>query len=176
MKKISMIGVSTLIFVCLLISFSSTTVAQTHSTVKTAEQKNDPLMKHANGTFEVNLTPRQPDEEIKNPAVNRMSIVKHFHGDLEAESLGQMLAFRTEVKGSAGYVAMERVTGMLDGRNGSFVLQHSGIMDRSESQLSVTVVPDSGTDELVGLKGTMTIKIENGEHFYEFEYSLTESP
>lgn len=176
MKKISIIGVSSVIFVCLLISFSSTTVAQTNSTAKTTKQEKNPIMKHASGTFEVNLTPRQPDEEIENPAVNRMSIVKHFQGDLEAESVGQMLSFRTEVEGSAGYVAMERVTGMLNDRNGSFVLQHNGIMDHGESQLSVTVVPDSGTGELVGLEGTMTIKIENGKHFYEFEYTLAENP
>lgn len=131
-------------------------------------------MQHASGTFEVDLTPQQPDEGIEDPTVGRMIIVKHFNGDLEAESQGQMLGFRTDVEGSAGYVAMERVTGTLNGRSGSFVLQHSGIMNRGEPQLSVTVVPDSGTGELAGLKGTMTIKIVDGKHFYEFEYTLSE--
>ena len=132
-------------------------------------------MKTATGTFDVDLTPRQPDEGSDNTAINRMTLDKHFEGDLEADSKGQMLAHRTNVEGSAGYVAMEHVTGTLNGHSGSFVLQHSGIMDRGEPQLSVTVVPDSGTDELAGLTGKMMINIEDGKHFYEFEYALPEN-
>jgi len=101
-----------------------------------------------------------------------MTIDKQFHGDLEATSKGQMLAFSTEVKGSAGYVAMEQVNGTLRGRNGTFVLQHSGTMTRGAPQLIVTVVPDSGTGELTGLTGKMNIIIADGKHSYEFDYTL----
>jgi hypothetical protein len=103
--------------------------------------------------------------------LGRMSIDKQFHGDLEGTSKGQMLTAATSVKDSAGYVAIERVTGTLGGRKGSFALQHSGTMARGAPQLTITVVPDSGTGELVGLAGKMTIRIADGKHFYDFEYS-----
>ena len=125
---------------------------------------------HASGTFEVKLTPQPADSGA--PAVGRMSIDKQFHGDLEATSKGQMLAAVTSVKGSAGYVAIEQVTGSLRGRSGTFVLQHSGTMTRGTPQQIVSVVPDSGTGELVGLTGTMTITIADGKHSYDFEYTL----
>ena len=131
---------------------------------------------HISGTFDVKIAPQKADnKEAEAANVGRMSIDKQFHGDLEASSKGEMLAFMTEVKGSAGYVAIERVTGKLAGRSGSFVLQHSGTMARGAQQLSVTVVPDSGTDQLTGLTGKMTIKIEAGKHFYGFEYAIAES-
>ena len=101
-----------------------------------------------------------------------MTIDKQFHGDLEATSKGEMLSAVGAVKGSAGYVAIEKVTGKLRGRSGSFVLQHTGTMTRGAPQLSITVVPDSGTGDLVGLTGQMTIHIEAGKHSYEFEYTL----
>ena len=101
-----------------------------------------------------------------------MSIDKQFRGDLEATSKGEMLTAGTDVKGSAGYVAIEHVSGLLHGRSGGFVLQHSGTMTRGVPQLSVTVVPDSGTDQLVGLAGEMTINIADGKHSYAFEYTL----
>jgi hypothetical protein len=129
-------------------------------------------MAHATGTFEVKLTP-QAAEEGRDPVPGRMAIDKQFHGDLEAVSQGQMLAAMTAVKGSAGYVAIEKVTGSLHGRDGSFVLQHSGTMTRGVPGLSVTVVPDSGTDALTGLSGTMNIIVTEGRHSYEFEYTLT---
>ena len=106
--------------------------------------------------------------------MGRMTIDKQFHGDLEAASKGQMLSAMTEVKGSAGYVAMERVTGTLSGRSGSFVLQHSASMTRGAPQLSVTVVPDSGTGELAGLSGNLAIEIVDKKHFYSFDYTLPE--
>jgi hypothetical protein len=105
-----------------------------------------------------------------------MSIDKQFHGDLEATSQGEMLMAGTEVKGSAGYVAMERVTGTLHGRSGAFTLQHSGTMTRGVAQLSVTVVPDSGSGQLAGLAGKMAIKVADGKHSYTFEYTLAEAP
>ena len=103
-----------------------------------------------------------------------MTIDKQFHGALEATSKGQMLTAGTSVKGSAGYVAIEKVSGILDGRSGSFVLQHSGIMNRGTPQLTISVVPDSGTEQLVGLSGTMNIIIADGKHSYEFEYMFAE--
>jgi hypothetical protein len=125
-------------------------------------------MTHATGTFEVKLTPQTTDA----PGLGRMAIDKQFHGDLEAVSKGEMLSAMSEVKGSAGYVAMERVTGRLGERAGSFVLQHSGSMNRGAASLSVTVVPDSGTGQLAGLSGKMAIVVEGGKHSYEFEYTL----
>jgi hypothetical protein len=130
---------------------------------------------HASGTFEVKLNP-QVDDKVGDPTVGRMSIDKQFHGDLASTSKGQMLATRTAVEGSAGYVAIERVNGTLNGRTGTFALQHSGTMTRGVPQLSVTVVPDSGTGQLVGLAGKMTINIANGKHSYEFEYTLAQTP
>jgi hypothetical protein len=132
---------------------------------------------HASGTFEVKLNPQKADNreaEIAN--LGRMSIDKQFHGDLEATSKGEMLSAVTEVKGSAGYVAMERVSGTLNGRSGAFIFQHSGTMRRRAPELSVTVVPDSGTAQLVGLAGKLTIRIADGEHFYDFDYTLPEAP
>lgn len=128
---------------------------------------------HAVGTFEVKLNPQKPDDPVAESAnLGRMLIDKQFHGDLDATSKGEMLAAMSDVKGSAGYVAMERVTGSLNGHSGSFVLQHSGTMTRGVPQLSVTVVPDSGTGQLVGLTGKMTIIIADGKHSYEFDYTL----
>ena len=129
----------------------------------------------ASGTFEVKLAPQTLDPS-EDAAIGRMSIDKQFHGDLEGTSKGQMLAHRTAVDGSAGYVAMERVTGALHGRNGSFVLQHNATMNRGVPQLSITVVPDSGTGELVGLTGTFDIQIAAGKHSYTFDYTLPEAP
>jgi hypothetical protein len=129
------------------------------------------MTSHAVGTFEVKLLPLATEEK----ALGRMSIDKQFHGDLEATSKGEMLAAMTNVKGSAGYVAMERVTGALHGREGSFILQHSSTMTRGTPQQSVTVVPDSGTDQLTGLTGTLTILIADGKHSYEFDYELATS-
>ena len=122
------------------------------------------------GTFQVKLIPQPADAEA--PGVGRMSIDKQFHGDLEASSKGQMLAAMSSVKGSAGYVAIEQLTGCLHGRSGAFVLQHSGTMTRGVPQLIVSVVPDSGTGELAGLAGTLTIVIADGKHSYDFEYVL----
>jgi hypothetical protein len=127
---------------------------------------------HAKGPFDLTLT-RQP-EGIAGAALGRMSIDKQFHGDLEASSKGEMLSAMSAVKGSGGYVAIEKVTGKLLGRTGTFVLQHSGTMTRGVPGLSVTVVPDSGTEELTGLTGKMVIDFTDGKHAYEFEYSLEE--
>jgi flagellar basal body rod protein FlgG len=129
------------------------------------------MASRASGSFEVKLTPQPPGES----PIGRMTINKQFHGELAATSRGEMLMAGTAVKGSAGYVAIETVTGSLHGREGSFALQHNGTMTRGAPQLSVTVVPDSGTGQLTGLSGTMTIKITEGKHFYEFDYELGEN-
>ena len=122
----------------------------------------------ASGTFEVKLIP----QSAKDDPVARMSIDKQFHGDLEGTSKGEMLSMGTAVKGSAGYVAMERVTGTLHGRKGSFALQHSGTMDRGQAQLAVTVVPDSGMGDLAGISGKLEIVITDGKHSYVFDYTI----
>lgn len=126
----------------------------------------------ARGTFEVTLN-KQPLQDTEAGAnLGRMSIAKAFRGDLVAASTGEMLSAVTEVKGSAGYVAIERVSGTLHGRSGSFVLQHSGTVTRGEKSLMVSVVPDSATGELAGLAGKMAIDIVDGKHLYTLEYEL----
>ena len=129
-------------------------------------------MPEATGTFEVKLLPMTPDGIAGDPLIGWMSIEKQFQGGLEGVSQGEMIGARTAVKGSAGYVAMERVSGSLGGRTGTFVLQHNGTMTRGTLELSVTVVPDSGTGELSGLEGRMRIDIAGGAHSYVFEYRL----
>lgn len=131
---------------------------------------------HATGTFEVKLTPQPADDYADGAALGRLSIDKQFRGDLEGTSRGQMLTGMSGVKGSAGYVAVERVSGTLAGRRGTFILQHSGTMTRGAPELRVRVVPDSGTDELAGLVGTMTIDPSGGRHVYTFDYTLPAAP
>jgi hypothetical protein len=126
----------------------------------------------ATGTFDVQLHPL-PTEEIPAEAMlGRMSIDKQFHGDLDATSKGQMLTAGTYTSGSAVYVAVERVTGTLGGKAGSFALHHTGLMDRGKASLAISVVPDSGTGELAGISGTVTITVADGQHQYAFDYSI----
>ena len=143
--------------VCVLVTFCCST---------STPQKETAITTHASGTFDVKLTPAE------DATFGRMSIDKQFHGDLEGTSKGEMLSAATSVKGSAGYVAIERVTGSLKGRSGTFVFQHSGTMTRGALMLSVTVIPDSGTGQLTGLTGKMAINIVDGKHFYDFDYTL----
>lgn len=125
------------------------------------------------GEFSVSVKPLATYTEGQaGVALGRMSIDKTFSGALVATSKGEMLSALTTVKGSAGYVAIEQVTGSLDGKTGSFVLQHFGIMDKGKDRLVLEVVPDSGTDELQGLEGKMAILIKDGKHVYEFDYNL----
>jgi hypothetical protein len=139
--------------------------------IQTIPAKEKTGMTKAKGGFEVKMTP-QKDQSNE---AGRMLLDKQFHGDLEAVGQGQMLSAMTDVQGSAGYVAIEKVTGTLHGRQGSFVLQHSSTMARGVPQQNITVIPDSGTDALAGLSGAMTIIIAEGKHFYEFDYSLKTS-
>ena len=130
-------------------------------------------MHNAAGTFDVKINPLAPYNTAAGAKLGRLSIDKQFHGDLEATSQGEMLSVGTDIKGSAGYVAIERVTGKLNGRSGGFVLQHNATMTRGAPYLNIIVVPDSGTGELVGLSGTMHIIIAEGKHSYDFQYSLS---
>ncbi len=148
---------------------------ETNPQDRKAEKENKSSMTmHASGTFEVKMTPQSNDD--KGAVVGRYLLDKQFHGDLEGTSKGEMLAVGTAVEGSAGYVAMEQVTATLNGRKGSFALQHTGTMTRGAPQLAITVVPDSGTDQLVGLTGKMDIKITGGKHFYSFDYNIAPAP
>jgi len=127
---------------------------------------------HVSGPFDVKVT-AQEDEGV-DPLLNRMTLDKQYYGDLEATGKGQMLTAGTEVKGSGAYVAIEKVTGTLKGQSGSFVLQHAGTMTQNVPQLAITVVPDSGTGQLKGITGKMTINIApDGKHSYDFEYTST---
>ena len=141
--------------------------AQSKDSTPSTDKK---VIMHATGDFTVKLEPQSgPNSDSK---LGRMTIDKQFHGDLEGTSVGQMLSAQTDVKGSAGYVAIEKVTGKLSGRTGSFVLQHFATMDRGAPSLKIIVVPDSGSGELVGIAGTMNIIIANGQHSYVFDYTL----
>lgn len=135
-------------------------------------QKEAGVETQATGAFDVKVNPLAADEGVDTGAFDRLSLDKRFTGGLEGTSRGQMIAAGTAVEGSAAYVALERVTGTLNGRTGSFILQHNGTMSRGAQELRITVVPDSGTGELIGLAGTMKIIIEGGKHSYEFDYAL----
>jgi hypothetical protein len=128
-------------------------------------------MHHAQGTFTVDVHPLSPSPT---EGIGRFSINKTIHGDLEATSIGEMFTAGDPKKGLAGYVAIEFVTGTINGKTGSFALQHFATMDGKGPNMQVIAVPGSGTDELTGIEGTFTIRIENREHFYEFEYALPE--
>jgi hypothetical protein len=160
------------IFLCIALTWPAR--AQNQSSAQRTAAKENLVTTHAIGTFDVKATPVTTDG--LDADLSRLNLEKHFHGDLDGTSKAVMLAASTSVKGSAGYVAMEKVTGTLKGHSGTFILQHSGTMTRGEPQLKVSVVPDSGTGQLAGLSGTMDIKIANGKHSYDFEYTLAATP
>jgi Protein of unknown function (DUF3224) len=130
------------------------------------------MMRNAKGTFDVKIGSLPHYNTSEDAKLARMSIDKQFRGDLVGSSQGEMLSAGTATKGSAGYVAIERVTGKLNDRSGSFVLQHNATMTRGAPYLNIIVIPDSGTEELAGLRGTMRIVVDKGNHSYEFEYSF----
>jgi len=137
-------------------------------------EKESSMTQHATGTFEVKLTPQ--DDKSEDKSLGRMTIEKQWSGELEGTSAGQMLMGGDVKTGSAGYVAIEKFSGTLKGRKGNFILQHSATMTKGKGDLTITVVPDSGTDELRGISGKLTIKIENGKHFYDFQYAINSNP
>lgn len=130
------------------------------------------MMRHASGTFDVKTTPLESDDATADTPIDRFALDKQFHGDLAGTSKGEMLGSGDPSKGSAGYVAIEHFTGTLHGHSGSFALQHTGFMDRGKFQLTVTVVPGSGTGDLAGIAGSMTITITSLTHTYDFQYTL----
>jgi len=139
--------------------------------------RKDPIMtRRASGIFDVKTSPLAGDDATAGTLIGRYAIVKQFHGDLEVASKGEMLATGDPSSGNAGYVAIEQITGTLHGHAGSFALQHIGVMDHGNRKLCVTVVPGSGSDELTGISGSMTILNDSGKHSYEFEYTLPQSP
>ena len=161
-----------LMLICALVFNVVGGLTQTQSPPKVKQEK--AMTNRASGTFEVKLSPQDQGADMP---VGRMTIDKQFHGDLVGTSKGQMLmASSGSVKDSAGYVAIEKVTGTLNGRRGSFYLQHNGVMTRGVGELRITVIPDSGTDQLAGLSGKMNIIIAEGKHSYEFEYAIGEQP
>ncbi|HEY7292684.1 MAG TPA: DUF3224 domain-containing protein [Vicinamibacterales bacterium] len=132
------------------------------------------VMTRAKGTFDVKVAPLPAYDTTEATTLGRMSLDKVYHGDLDGTAKGEMLTGMTSVKNSGAYVAVERFAGTLAGRRGTFVLHHTGIMDRGSQKLTVTVVPDSGTDQLTGLSGSLNIIIAaDGTHSYEFDYSLS---
>lgn len=142
------------------------------SSAATADNRTEkaPAM-HATGPFDVKLAPQPSDDA----SLGRMSLDKHYHGDLDATGTGQMLTGGDFKTGSAAYVAMEKVTGTLKGRTGTFLMQHSGTLTRGSQQLSIIIVPDSGTGQLAGIAGKMDVKITEGKHSYELEYTLPDA-
>jgi hypothetical protein len=140
-------------------------------------QHKEPVMtRHAEGTFDVKTTPIAADEALVGTQVARYSLVKQYHGDLDATSKGEMLGAGDLAKGNAGYVAIEQLNGTLSGHSGSFALQHIGTMEGGKFKLSVVVVPGSGTGELAGIGGTLTITAAPGKHSYNFEFTLPAVP
>ena len=146
--------------------------AYTHASVSDSLTNAERAPVHARGTFEVKLVPQGAEDKGEGSTLGRLSLDKQFQGDLEGTGKGEMLTGLTDVKGSGGYVAIERVTGTLHGRRGSFVLLHRGIMSQGAQDLTITVVPDSGAGQLVGLTGKLNITIVEGKHFYDLEYTL----
>ncbi len=161
-----------LIGLCLIICLTMAANTQVKPVAGKASQNTKSMTKLAKGTFEVKVTPLAAEENVGAPTISRLSLDKTFTGDLTGTGKGQMLGIGTEVKGSGGYVAAERINGTLEGKKGTFALQHTGTMQGDKYEMLITVVPDSGTGELTGITGKLKIVIENGKHFYELEYSF----
>ncbi len=170
-SAVSGLAVGALVLV-LGLSLGDVAQAQSASATTSSASKDKPMSAHASGLFEVKLSPQALGDANADVSLGRMLIDKSFSGDLVGTSKGEMLTAGTAVKGSAGYVAIERVSGTLGGRSGSFVLQHTGTMNRGVPQLSVSVVPDSGAGQLTGLSGQLEIIMADGKHRYQFDYSL----
>lgn len=130
------------------------------------------MTQHATGSFDVKMSPQTVTGQTADPDMGQMAMRKTWEGDLDGTSTGTMIGAGAPAKGSAGYVAMEKFTGTLAGRKGSFVIQQFGTMSNNNLQMTVAVVPATGTDQLEGLSGTMTIRTNNGQHYYDLDYSL----
>jgi hypothetical protein len=176
MKKRFSIASRVVVGLCTALCFALAIYAHAQSQGTSSTPKGA-VMNHATGTFDVKMAPQKPDNPIEEAAsIARMTIDKQWHGDLEATSKGEMLATPPDAKGSGIYVALERVTGTLKGRSGSFLLHHTGIMNRGVPELSISVVPDSGTGQLTGITGKVMINIgPDKKHSYDFEYMLPDA-
>lgn len=150
--------------------------APTLANVSFTLSKGKAMTLQATGPFDVKIIPQPADPDAAGEIIGRLLLDKKYHGALDAIGKGQMLGVRTPVEGSGGYVAMEQVTGTLDGRRGSFIVQHTGTMQGGTSKMILTIVPDSGTGELTGITGNIEIIIENGKHIYKFDYQLPMAP
>lgn len=170
------LGLHLLTAACLAAGCPLAAIAQTGSGTPRQSPRSASMTARATGTFDVQLKPQQGDDYADGVSLGRMTIDKQYRGDLDGAAKGQMLTALTAVKGSAAYVAIERVSGAVHGRRGSFVLVHRGIMAGGGQELNLTVVPDSGTEQLAGISGTMRIQIADGRHSYEFEYALPKAP
>ncbi|MGA7475662.1 MAG: DUF3224 domain-containing protein [Thermoplasmata archaeon] len=133
-------------------------------------------MTTARGGFEVEMSQDSDNDLAEGTTLGSMRVSKRFHGDIDGSSRGRMLTGMTRVDGSAGYVLIERVRGRLQGRSGAFLLQHSGILERGVPRQTIEVVPDSGTGELAGIRGRMTIQISGEAHSYAFDYNFVGGP
>jgi len=184
MKNSFRAGIGIILGICLCFALSPLGYTRPHSSrlsQNAAPSQKEPVVTtHAKGTFDVKLNPQPPDDKssdgTSDAGIARMILEKQLHGDLEGTSKGQMLAFSTGAKNSGAYVAIEKIAGTLQGRTGSFALQHIGAMSRGAYQLNITVVPDSGTGQLEGIAGTFSIQITDGKHFYDFAYTLAQAP
>lgn len=176
MKTRPSIRISLLAGIGLLVSLVSIGSTKVYSPASVLAQKGALMTARATGPFEVKVTPQPLSEIAQDTTLGRMSLDKQYHGDLEGIGKGEMLTAATSIPGSAAYVAVERVSGKVHGRSGTFALQHAGTLTRGAQQLSITVVPDSGTDQLTGLTGKMGIVMKDGKHSYDFEYALPETP
>jgi hypothetical protein len=155
----------------LLLAIASHSPAQLQSTQSKSKQGAAQMTQRANGTFDVKITPQHEDKR-EGAVLGRMSLHKVFQGDMDGTSEGEMLTAMSGVEGSAVYVAVERFSGTIQGKRGTVALSHRGTMNRGAQELSIEIVPDSGTGELAGIAGSMTIKIENGKHFCQLDYSI----
>ncbi|MEZ6092772.1 MAG: DUF3224 domain-containing protein [Pirellulaceae bacterium] len=145
-------------------------LSHAQTTTESKPQSEHTEMKTIQGEFDVNIVPVEGDD----PTMGQMKLDKQYHGALDAKGVGTMLTGMTAVQGSAAYVAIERVDGTLEGKKGTFLIHHRGIMTRGEPTLEVLIVPDSGTEELSGITGSMTIDIRNDKHFYELNYRIVD--
>jgi hypothetical protein len=173
MQTHSRAAIGVIIAIYISLGIGALAHGRSHFTNPASIQKGAPTTMNAKGPFDVKGAP-QTDENIGDPTIGRMSLEKQYHGDLEATSKGQMLSAMTDVKGSAGYVAIERVRGTLHGRTGTFALQHNATMSGGNYYLNIVVVPDSGTGQLAGLAGKMNIIITDGKHSYDFDYTISD--
>ena len=176
MEKRLGIGTGVVVGLCMALSLVLVIFVHALAPATSSAQKGPAMASHATGAFDVKMAPQKPDNPTEEAAnIARITGDKQWHGDLEGTSKVVMLS-AGDPRNSAVYVALERVTGTLKGRNGSFVLHHTGIMNRGVPQLAIEVAPNSGTGQLTGLTGKMTINIApDGKHSYDFEYMLPEA-